>query len=66
MENMPNPMAICYYLALLIQICSLFPSTIMTLKKGQEEKKSISMEYFKDLSLDLFLIHGQGRLENRS
>lgn len=61
---MPDPVAICSYLALLLQICSLFPLTIKTLKEGQEEKKLIFMEFFKDLNLDLFLVYNQGGLQN--
>lgn len=50
---MPDLLAICYYLALLLKVCSLFPLTIMTFKKAWQEKKSIFMELFEDLSLDL-------------
>lgn len=49
---MPDLLAICYYLALLSQIYSLFPPTIMPLKKEDGEKLQFT-ELFEDLSLNL-------------
>lgn len=50
---MPDLLTIRYYLALLSEICSLFPPTIMLLKKKKVGEKLHFTEFFEDLSLNL-------------